>query len=35
MREATDRTTSDRNEFTQKIKALERDKAHMTERLEL
>lgn len=26
---------ADRNEISQKLKALERDKAHMTERLEL
>ena len=35
MREQSDRMNSDRNELGQKIKALEREKAHMTERLEL
>jgi len=35
MKEQQDRLNSDRNELNQKIKALERDKAHLTERLEL
>lgn len=35
MKEQGDRVTNDRNELSQKVKALERDKAHMTERLEL
>ena len=35
MKEQTERINGDRNELNQKIKALERDKAHMTERLEL
>mmetsp|Transcript_1314 Transcript_1314/g.1977 ORF Transcript_1314/g.1977 Transcript_1314/m.1977 type:complete len:107 (+) Transcript_1314:4190-4510(+) len=35
QREQQDRMNSDRNELSQKIKALEREKAHMTERLEL
>lgn len=35
MKDSQDRAVSERNEFGQKIKALERDKAHLTERLEL
>jgi len=35
MKEQSDRETSARGELSQKIKALERDKAHLTERLEL
>ena len=35
MKEQTEKINADRNELNQKIKALERDKAHMTERLEL
>ena len=35
MKEQQDRVNADRNELSQKLKALERDKAHMTERLEL
>mmetsp|Transcript_19012 Transcript_19012/g.25728 ORF Transcript_19012/g.25728 Transcript_19012/m.25728 type:complete len:107 (+) Transcript_19012:1570-1890(+) len=35
QREQQDRMNSDRNELSQKIKALERERAHMTERLEL
>lgn len=35
MKEQQDRVNADRNEISQKLKALERDKAHMTERLEL
>jgi hypothetical protein len=35
MKEQQDRVNSDRNELSQKVKALERDKAHLTERLEL
>ena len=35
MREASDRANAERNDLNQKLKALERDKAHLTERLEL
>ena len=35
MKEQQDRFNTERSEFTQKVKALERDKAHMNERLEL
>ena len=35
LREQQERANSDRNELNQKLKALERDKAHLTERLEL
>ena len=35
MKEQQDRLNGDRSEMNQKIKGLERDKAHLTERLEL
>lgn len=35
MKETQDRAAVERNELAQKIKGLERDKSHLTERLEL
>ena len=35
MKEQQERLNSDRNELNQKLKALEREKSHMNERLEL